>query len=61
MTFRIGSKSTRRTIWSIKLELLHNTDELQDAVKNGDAHITVKGEIRRKKFEQDSREKKNHK
>ncbi len=46
MTFRIGSKSTRRTIWSIKLELLHNTDELQDAVKHGDAHITVKGEIR---------------
>jgi hypothetical protein len=38
----------RRTIWSIKIELLYNTDELQGAVKHGDAHITVKGEIRRK-------------
>jgi hypothetical protein len=29
-------------------QIVTNADELQDAVEHGDAHITVKGEIRRK-------------
>ena len=47
MTFRIESKSTRRIIWSIKPRIVTNADELLDAVKHGDEHITVEGEIRR--------------
>jgi len=32
----------------LQTRIVTNADELQNAVKHGDAHITVEGEIRRK-------------
>jgi hypothetical protein len=51
MTFRIGSKSRGR-LYGHQDRIVTNADELQDAVKHGDAHITVKGKIRRKNSNQ---------
>jgi hypothetical protein len=45
MTFRIGSKSRGR-LYGHQDRIVTNADELQDAVKHGDEHIIVEGEIR---------------